>query len=210
MPVLDGSRQLFKIFLYGSIAEQETLNRYWYITDSAPAFEPILSDVADAFGATVLEELVDLVTTGWIAESLLIEKYQIAAPVAVFERLYSGINGTLTGDNMPYFNAVGFKLGVETRETRPGSKRYAGMLEEQQNNNLLTVAAQSAWSVMNAAHIADLVPGVADAIHPVIIRDVVYPFGERTPLPITEWVWNPINNSQLNPNVRSQVSRRRP
>lgn len=111
---------------------------------------------------------------------------------------------TVTGDNVvASFIAVGAKLNVPSRVTRPGSKRFWGWGEADLNGQSVSVTAQTvAQAVLNVAA-APIVLGAPAAL--VELAPVVVKRDPSTGLPLAE---QPVAGAVVKPLVTSQVSRK--
>jgi len=109
-------------------------------------------------------------------------------------------NGSLVGDNLPSFNASGFLLQGETKETRPGSKRFVGLTEDVVTANQFTAGFIVALDAFALFLDDDLFDG-ANTYDPVI-------FGRITPTR-PNLAANKIISAVRSDFVTSQVSRKR-
>lgn len=115
-----------------------------------------------------------------------------------------GTRSGLTDDNIPAsFNAWGFRQTVGTRTTRPGQKRFPWFAETDIEGNELE-ADFFALAEPLAEHFSEIVtldvPVLTGVLTPVVGGTVVG--GEPT-------VWQDITGYVLNPDVTSQVSRKK-
>lgn len=108
--------------------------------------------------------------------------------------------GTLAGDSLPSFAAAGFLLQGETKETRPGSKRFVGLTEDVVTSNQFTGGYIIALDAFALFLDDDLFDG-ANTYDPVI-------FGRITPSR-PNLAANKIISAVRSDFVTSQVSRKR-
>lgn len=77
-----------------------------------------------------------------------------------------------SGENLPNFCAVGVRLNVPTRATRPGQKRLLGINESDQSTGQLTpaaVAAAQAWGDAAVQTVTLLSPAPLVVLTPVVV-----------------------------------------
>lgn len=107
-----------------------------------------------------------------------------------------------SSDILPLFNAVGVRLNVGSRATRPGQKRFAGLNEDDQTSGGLTTAVVSAVNTLMTQMIASMTLGAPAAtmvLKPVVVRKDVTG---------TVVAHQAITSFSVNTNVTSQVSRK--
>jgi len=186
---------------------QQNLNAYQYLANSVP---PLITAVhigeawwnhvkatmraiwpsgfGTPFVSVRVRELNNL--TGEFAE------YDI--PVA--ER--AGTRANPTGEKMPPFNALGVRLVVGTRATRPGQKRYSILYEGDQADGVLGAAPVAAVVALMNVMTVDLAlgaPAATAALRPIVTRKDSAGFVTAS---------QTITGYLINPNVTSQNTRK--
>lgn len=131
-----------------------------------------------------------------------------------FPFVFQGSAGN--GDTMPAFNAVGYTLNPATRLVRPGSKRFAGILESVVLNGEIVeptyLAAVEALRIV----LDDNVTGVLSDYQPVIVKRIKTAVVGTVPLRYTyalpkvgdTLTLGLVKSASTNPRVTSQVSRK--
>lgn len=101
---------------------------------------------------------------------------------------------------LPSFVAVGTRLTVATRVTRPGQKRFPGVTEGDSEGGTIAAAFKSlveAVAVHYASPITLGAPALAEGLYPVVAR---YAVGNPVPIafqPVTGYVVNSVTTSQV-------------
>jgi len=206
MPVFDGTMALYRITDVQTQGGQDVRNIYWYADDPV-VIEPTLGNIASAFSTQIVSLIDNLQHVGLVHQSILVERFLVTGPTD-FASFGSTGAGAIATDGMPTFNAVGVKLSVTTRETRPGFKRIGGVVEADQNNSILTAPALAAWETATAGMDDTLVVAAGDDLVPVVVRNTVTVDGVTTVLPFDEWRFQVTTLRIVMPRVRSQTSRR--
>lgn len=78
-----------------------------------------------------------------------------------------------SGENLPYFTAIGVRLNVPSRATRPGQKRLVGINEADQSGGLLTpaaIAAAQAWGDQAVQTMTLGAPASLVVLTPVVVH----------------------------------------
>lgn len=118
------------------------------------------------------------------------------------ERAGTGSNGT-EASPLPLFNAVGARLSVGTRVTRPGQKRFSGLTESDSDNARLQSRAISAVEALLGHVVANITlgaPALTAVLSPVVVRKDV------DGLPVA---YQDVVGYSVNPYMTSQVSRKK-
>lgn len=74
---------------------------------------------------------------------------------------------------LPTFNAAGVRLNVGTRVTRPGQKRFSGLVESDNNSGSLTAGVLTALDNLMVVMIASMTLGAPAAtmtLQPIVVR----------------------------------------
>lgn len=118
------------------------------------------------------------------------------------EQLGTRAPGTL-GEWLPSYCAVGVRLAVGTRVTRPGQKRFPGLTEGDNSNGTITAAFQTLVGAVAAVYSGSATlgaPALAEVIHPVVAT-----FAPQNPVPVAS---QRVIGYLVNPVITSQVSRK--
>jgi len=134
-----------------------------------------------------------------------------------FDTEVTNVFGTAGGgDLLPSFNAVGYSLKPATRAVRPGSKRFAGILEAVVTNGAITEPTFVANVEALRIKLDDNVVGALSEYQPVIVKRIKYVpdpekpdhFAYRLPTAGDPLVLGLVKQAVTNPEVTSQVSRK--
>jgi len=135
---------LMEILLRGSLAGQETVNRWNYLASGTPAAVSFSFAMTDAFGFidsagvypvdSVFRQIKDVVNAqGTFLEAQVRDVYN---PTDFYTRPFDPpLAGGGTGECMPPFVAMGFYTNRVTLSVRRGTKRLAGVNESAVGNN---------------------------------------------------------------------------
>lgn len=124
-------------------------------------------------------------------------------PVPIAEQGGTRSNGSGGGaESLPSFTAIGMRLNVGSRLTRPGQKRLWGLAEIDQNANQLQASAYGAADALGMTMRGTLTLGA-----PAALVDVFHVIRKTAPLDHVSVV-QPITTTSVSRTVRSQVSRR--
>lgn len=199
---------LIEITNVGTILGQQTMNVWQYQVDgSAFLVEPV--QIAEAWWNHVKATLRAIPGSDFTSMFLAVRITELNNPVGDFAEYAVPIGergGTRSpgaaADGMPQFSAVGVRLTVGTRLTRPGQKRFAGLVEGDQANGVLAAgivtATNTAMAVMSAPMILGA-PAATIVLNPIVTRrDAAGSVVEHQP--VIGWV--------TNPNVTTQNSRK--
>jgi hypothetical protein len=110
--------------------------------------------------------------------------------------------GTTATDFMPPFNAAGLRLTVGTRVTRPGQKRIAGLIEEDNEGGVLNSAYRALLVNLGNTMTAPLIlaaPALGMTLQPQVFGKDVTGAVVRS---------QDVVGYVINPNITSQVSRK--
>ena len=120
------------------------------------------------------------------------------------------------GDTMPAFNAVGYTLNPLTRAVRPGSKRFAGVLESVALNGEVTDPTYIAAVEALRVKLDDVIVGALHDYQPVIVKrtktavagTVPQQYTYRLPVAGDPLVLGLVKSATVNMTLTSQVSRK--
>lgn len=121
--------------------------------------------------------------------------------VPASERGGTGGNGS-SPSPLPLFSAVGVRMSVGTRVTRPGQKRFAGMTESDNDNGKVQERAVLAVEDLLGLVVANMTlgaPALTATLSPVIVRKDIQ--GLPT-------AYQDVIGFSVNPYMTSQVSRK--
>ena len=110
--------------------------------------------------------------------------------------------GMAQGEPAPGFNAVGVRLAVGTRATRPGQKRLPGLVEEDlfgQAVHSVYLGLATTWAQLVTEDFVLGIPAALVTLRPVIVRR-----GAGGAIVATQ----PVTGYVVNPYITSQVSRK--
>ena len=207
MPLISEEDILYRVIDHQVMFSQPVLNIYWYCL-TAPSIEPSLADIAGAFNTQVAGLLDNEQSNQLDHDIVSVERFNIGDIP-----FYSEFGGTGFASNVadpaPTFQSVGVRLVVGSRQTRPGSKRISGLVEEDTEGDFLSSAAVGTWVVATAGMDDELAITIGDNPFPVVVRKTQTENGVVIQLPLSQWIWQPVTGVQVLTPVRSQVSRRR-
>lgn len=181
----------------------------WQYAASSTLVTATAAEVGEAWWNHVKGTYRGLVISGWGPVFKTVKVRQMNAPTGYFGEYVVPIGeqpGTRTpagsGDPLPFFNAVGVRLSVATRATRPGQKRFWCLEDADAIGGSLQpgiVAAVNAHMAVMCTSLLLGVPTAALQLEPIVCREDVV--GNVTAhQDITGWV--------INSQVTSQVSRK--
>lgn len=194
MPLITSG--LYQIVLEQQMDGQVLLNRFWY--ENTLGLDDLQDICAAAFDLDVLPglSLIQSDTLSYVS----ITCKNVTGSLADFVRVPVTTVGTLTGQPIATFNAAGYSLIRTTKETRNGSKRFAGQTEIEASGQIWSAAFFTVLAGFSGVLLGDITePG--GTFDPVI--------GRFNPLTPTLWTANPIANVSASINITSQVSRKR-
>ncbi len=193
MPVIDTG--LYKVTLKQTFAGQIIFNTFFYEETLGRDDE---QDVcATAFDDDMIPAIRLIQSVNLTYDEIMVDNVTgNLAAVAIAPLLTAGL---VVGDNMNSFTAAGFRLVRTTKDTRNGSKRIAGMVEQALVGNGFTasfLADLQTFAPSLAANISD----IGAIFKPVIAR-------ENVVIPVT-WTVNEVAAGLASSIVTSQVSRK--
>ena len=107
------------------------------------------------------------------------------------------------GEFLPSFAAFGFRLAVATRTTRPGQKRFPGVMEGDNSSGVLSQAARDLVAAVAVKFVETLTmnpPAAFVTMQPRIVR--------LNPSTGTVVASQPVAGALVNPNVTTQNTRK--
>lgn len=110
--------------------------------------------------------------------------------------------GTIQAEEAPAFCAVGIRLNVASRVTRPGQKRLGGLVEDDlygQSVGSVFMGLAAAWADVLTADLVLGAPAALVTLRPAVVR--------RNAMGAVV-ADQPVTGYFINPNVTSQVSRK--
>lgn len=202
MPLV-ASGFLYEITVTGVIGGITTKNIFWYFT-TGPVKQA--EDVFDSFVLKVEDEWEALASVNWDGETIEVDE------VTANDNFHLGaisIDGVVSGESLPNFNAFSVTLSRSTKETRSGRKRIAGVAESQQSSGTLTAGAITDLTALKDRFIEDLtVEG--GSVAPVIIRKT-FTLDPPNPPELNDpdvWIYNPVSGGVATTTVTTQNSRK--
>lgn len=198
-----------KIIVRGLIYNQQWENVQWYrptgtafaLVDAGAVAEAYWNNVKDLWRAIVPS------SAGMTFESVFVAEPGATGAYGEFSVPVGEKDGTRTagvgGQGLMPFAAVGMRLTVATRTTRPGQKRFIGLTEGDNVNGILGVdmiAAVEALSVKFDSTIALGVPVATGVLDPIICR-IDRATGDVTASQL-------VTGHVINSNITSQNSRK--
>jgi len=157
---------------------QQVLNVYFYrVSDTTPLIGDYLQTFSDSFQDVVLADVVPLQLAALEHTSLYIEN--ISNGVDILEDTTGfPISGDVeTGSGMPPYVSYGFQLVRESRVTRNGYKRFAGVPETFTSNGVYD-GNPTLIAALEDALGSDFQAGIATYAAPVIPkRPIAVPVG---------------------------------
>lgn len=196
---------IYQVKVFQTYLSQNVLNVYFYrqITTGSPDNAEGLFEAVDA---QILSEQMQIMNNSYDVPAM--EVFQPAVPTDFFTARPTndtGLRVVAGGDRSPAFVAFGYRSNRAGPGTRSSFKRYAGMIDQDMDGNLLNPGFTSLPQViaLQAALGADIDDGASGALYePVQVKHPVLLNVEPTVnLDIDSW---------FDPYLTSQVSRRSP
>lgn len=177
MAITEGT--LLELSMVSTVGSNKLMNVWGYeVTGTFSGIAAV--NVAEAWWNAVKTNYRALVyaTAGWVYTSVLIrELNNPAGELAEFTVPTGEQQGTRTApaapDFLPIFNAVGMRLTVSTRATRPGQKRIWGLTESDNDSNLVSstfLALVNTLGNQMDGPITLLSPALGMDLQPVVFR----------------------------------------
>lgn len=120
----------YRITLYGRINNQTIINTFAYAqltgTDNA-------DNLFDLFEADVLPALYEIASASYVLDRVTVLNLEDATD---FWQTNVGVNGNVSGENMPTHDAWSFEWVTNRTDCKSGGKRIAGVIESVLNNGI--------------------------------------------------------------------------
>lgn len=194
MPLV--SSGLYKVTLEQEYLNQLCLNTFYF--QSTLNLDDVQDLCADAFNETLMPFIADALSLSVLFENIRAEN--VTGTLADVNLTPTVTQGVVIGLVTSSFVAATIRLDRTTKETRNGSKRFTGMVEENINGQRFEnpfIAILDNLAVGLAAQIST----VGAIFDPVIARAPVSPE--------TDWTINNVASAQASEDVSSQVSRKK-
>lgn len=200
------------ITLTQSLASQKCVNVWFFRGSNALTPFPPLASVGLAFQSSYLPFINNVQSIDVLNQYLTVSLFNLTGEQFILPLTGGGARGTSPADTLPSFCAVGYTFGAETNITRPGGKRIAGLLESDQTDGMLALGGFTSTCQNLADKMNDPLTVLGETLWPVIVKRVRSGsspnYEYRLPNNLAESNYNDILICDLNPSVRSQVSRR--
>lgn len=187
---------LYKVVLEQEYLNQIVLNTFYF--QNALDTDDLQEECSHAFDLDLLPTIATIQSTSVVYQNIRVEN--VTGSLADFNLTPTTAAGGVAGLVAASFIACTIRLNRTTKETRNGSKRFAGMVEENMNGQTFLgayVVTLDALAVVLAGTIDD--PG--GIFRPVIARAPVDPE--------VLWTINDVASGTASSDVKSQVSRRK-
>lgn len=199
---------VFEITMHGELFEQECENVFFYrgVSGSDPTF----AEVADAFYDQIWSLVQLMVSTDYTLNTIEVRNILGSASPHIQPIVEAGLNGA--GDTFGSMAAFGFTLGVATSDTRPGSKRFAGVDEAVVTDGVVTDAGTITGlnDISDALNdvLVDVATGLVTLGVPVIVKRILDSGVYRLPTSLGELVTNLVTSAVAHLIVTTQNSRK--
>ena len=194
LKMASGAGNAYNVFQYSVVVASEgtdgnQLAEAWWNHVKTVYRALITNGIPDYFRSVVAKDLSDPLG--------LFGEYGI--PVGERGGTRTGGDG---GEPVPAFNAVGVRLNVASRVTRPGQKRLSGLIERDLYGQAVHgdyMALASAWADVITNDFVLGAPAALVTLRPAVVRRDI------TGAVVAD---QPVTGYFVNPNVTSQVSRK--
>ena len=149
---------------------QQVLNVYHYLADQVVLTPDLLAFNA-TFSQNVVQVHAPLQNTSVNFDTLLSE--QLNNGLNFLETVLGFTGSVVAAEPVASFVAVSVKFIPTTRATRPGGKRFPGLVEVDLLSNQLSSAAKAAWDGIMPNFTQTLTDGQGVVWSPVIFKDVL-------------------------------------
>lgn len=161
---------LIRIIDNQNYISQDMMNVYYYRVTSPTGFtNDGYESILDWFETNILAPVADIQVEQLNHTTL--QLVNMTNGIDIVERV-ENVTGTLTpttGQLLPSFMSIGFKLIRESLVTRNGYKRYGGLEETAVDGNLITLSTTLTDAIADGLK-ADVVVGLATLVEPVIVK----------------------------------------
>lgn len=148
---------------------QTVLNVYFYRVTSITGLDDTYLDVLGGwFKDNVVSPVAALQSASVSHTELFLENLSNGVDILTYDDGFP-IAGEASGDALPPYASYGFQLLRESRTTRNGYKRFAGVTEANQDDGIYTGGGTAITDVEDALA-ADVVIGLATVAEPVIVK----------------------------------------
>lgn len=198
-----GVNSLFEVRVFGTYLGVSMQNVFWYLGLFVP--DTILAVTVQAsFEAEVAVSWEGTVNAEWDGDRITIDE---VTSVQNFLDASTSIGpGLVVGDAMAPHACVGLRMLRETKATRSGWKRIAGVTETQITEGKLVAGGLTTFGTLLTDFRTDLVVG-AETVEPVIVRKTFT--GEPPVLdPPSSWIYNTIGGGIVLEDLTTQNSRK--
>lgn len=198
---------LYQIIDQQQLDGQTVLNVYFYKRNAPVIVGNPAQAVADAFDGQVLPDILTIQSDALTHTALIVNNLFDASDT--YTKVISEVGGSTGADSSP-FDAIGFRLVQDNGSVRNGSKRYAGVLDEDSSSGIIDDTDLITELVtLGATLIGGVEIGIiANALTPIIVKRIKDGSKYRLPQNSGEAVYGNINNALYNIDVTSQVSRK--
>lgn len=199
---------MWQIELLAELYDQSIENIFHYRGNALTSPDAI--DIAEAFYDQILPDIQAITATDVFFTEIRVHDLMASDSPAIWT---VGENGASSADqSLPPFNAFGFTLNVGSTVTRPGHKRFAGVVESDQNDGVVTaagtIAAGAALATTLAFNLFDTATGLIPWAAGVIVKRILDDDSYRLPTSVGELVTNAIVDAAMSLIVSSQNSRK--
>lgn len=203
-----GANNVWEITLNSELADQACANVFYYRGNALTS--PEAEDIAQSFEEQILPDILaataaDVFFTGLTVRDLLADDTPVFYPL--------GVSGDQSGaDTLPAHDAFGFTMNVVTNLTRPGGKRFPGVLENTQVDGVVTdgsvIAVLNDLALTLAFNLFDHATGLVPWAAAVIVKRILDGDSYRLPEVLGELVTNAVSSVSPSLIITSQTSRR--
>ena len=206
MALVDGS--LVEIALKYTILAQTCMNVFQYKV-SPPVGDPGAVNLGAAWWASVKTAYRNLAVDNEGAIFQTVRVRQIDDPAGDFGEYpiptgeKAGLRGGTGTSAMPAFNAIGIRLTVDTRTTRPGQKRISLLKSDDVSNGAIAggvITLAAALGALFSAQMTLGAPALLTVLTPIVCR--------KDPTTGAVIAHQDVKGYLVNPNATSQVSRK--
>jgi len=186
---------------------QECLNVYFFQARNVLG-TPYAIDMADAFEGQLLPLVCAVQVDDVLHTELRVQNLFDPSDVHVRSISEPG-TGETTGDRLPIFAALPYRLNGDNGAVRNGSKRYTGVIEEWQNNGVITNAGFLTAMDALADGLSDtLLFGIIEQFVPVIVQRILSGGNYVLPTSLGTAVLSTVTDAIYSALISSQVSRK--
>ena len=150
--------------------EQQVLNVYFYrINDVTPLGDGYLTVFGDSFVDIVLPAVIAVQHEDLVHTELFLENLTNCVDILTYTDSFPVSGDYATGEGMPPFVSWGVQLIRESRTTRNGYKRFAGVPEAAVADGLMT-GFGTEFAALETALAQDFTAGIVTYAAPVILK----------------------------------------